>query len=62
MTLEGVEGPTKFVGKHNFEVRCDGFGTMSDILVAEYKAYRPNRYMGELVASLIERIEVLEAK
>lgn len=61
MAIEGVEGPTKFVGKDNFEVRQDGFGRMTDKQVAEYKRYRPRRYAPDLIADLEQRVAKLEA-
>ncbi len=60
MSIEGVKGPTKLVGKHDFEVRCDGFGTMTDIAVQNYKDLRGERYWKTLYENIKERITAIE--
>lgn len=64
MTLRGVSGPTKRVGKYDFEVRTDGFGTMTDDEVFEYKSQRSDRYalprILERLTEMDERIKALE--
>lgn len=64
MTLPGVEGPTKYVGKDNFEVRVDGFGRMTDEEVKIYKKNRPRRYgqsdLWDAIELLQKRIDDLE--
>jgi len=62
MTLTGVSGPTKFVGKDNFEVRSDGFGRMTDDEVSAYMAERVTRpeYLAMLVKDLDSRVRALE--
>lgn len=66
MTIEGVgeDVPTKRVGKNNFEVRADGFGTMTDFEVAEYKKARPRRYgqseIWDAIEILQDRLDAIE--
>ena len=60
MTIEGVSGPTKRVGKNNLEVRRDGFGTMSDEDVNSYRELRAERYHGYQYYELAKRVTALE--
>lgn len=54
MAIEGVTAPTEIrkYGNTLFEVRVDGFGTMTDEQVSEYKRARPLRYPRENFAPL----------
>ncbi len=61
MKIEGVSGPTKRVGKHNLEVRTDGFGTNTDKWVEDYKKHRPKRYLRGVLDNHAERIAAIEA-
>lgn len=61
MTLPGISGPTKRVGKHGEEVRVDGWGTMTDEEVAEYKEVRFSRYVEYQYYELAKRVTALEA-
>ncbi len=60
MAIDGVRGPTKRVGKHNLEVRTDGFGTNTDKWVEDYKKHRPKTYLKDVLDNYAERIAAIE--
>lgn len=58
-TLPGVTVPVVVVKRGNAYVRkrSDGFGTMTDQEVLEYKVGRPYRYSVELLSEAIWQLE-----